>query len=172
MRLTVSPTFLMRVWRRDLGSQIFGRSVKKKKVRGLRVDSWVDTNKPTWKKWKKLNDDFKGQESVDSIHISSRMISLMVTGWARAVGALGPAMLKARTRNCSLSPVVRPLTISDVLSVRPCMAGIHSSAVTRTHKCDDGAKLLLSINRSLSEPLYFVITLIRCLSLMVKMLVN
>lgn len=37
-RLTVSPTFLTRVWRRFLGSQILGRSVKEKDKIGLEVE--------------------------------------------------------------------------------------------------------------------------------------
>lgn len=62
----------------------------------------------------------------------SRIISRMVTGWARVAGALGPAMLNARTRNCILSPVGRSRMMTEVRSVRPSKAGTHSSAGERT----------------------------------------
>lgn len=129
-RLTVSPTFLTRVWRRFLGSQILGRSVKEKDKIRLKVESSCVCWSLRIRSRKKKN---------------SRIISLMVTGWASLAGALGPAMLWALTLNCSLSPVVRFLTISDVLSVRPSLAGIHSSAASRnTTNWRDGAWALRS----------------------------
>lgn len=67
---------------------------------------------------------------------NSRMISRIVTAWGRVAGGLGPATLYARTRNSIFSPVGRSRMITEVLSVRPSNAGIHSSAKQEErHKC-------------------------------------
>lgn len=66
---------------------------------------------------------------------NSRIISRMVTGWDSVAGALGPAILYARTRNCIFSPVGRSRMITEFLSVRPSNAGIHSSARGNVKQC-------------------------------------
>ena len=176
MMLTVSPTILMRVWRRFLGSHIFGRSVQIEN-RKHKVLSWKRAKQTKMDEVREVQGFLQNkgltiwchtvicvkfclfivlsllQHTNEQdryigyltawIHIYSRIISLMVMGWAIVEGPLGPAMLKARTRNCSLSPVVRPLTIREVRSVRPSMAGIHSSAGSTTHMVHSKAKVTM-----------------------------